>query len=169
MIGSKYNKLYPPLLERVLREEEKSKDSVKAAKTRLHQNFGAYLQGNSHKKAKQILETGICEENIKNILSLHASTKERLQIFDEFYEFINGHTSDVNSFMDLGCGFNPFSLKIMPNVFQKNIRVYHAYDIDLRTKEILNHFFELLNLPQTADCADLVVETPDEEVDLEDY
>ena len=160
--GAKYNMLYPTLVARVYEEEKQkgAKDCEKATKTRLHQMFGAYVQGNTHKKAAALLES--CNSgSSENILSLHASTKERLAHYIQFYAFITDHITNIETIMDLGCGFNPFALHYLPA-----IKAYYAYDIDTRTRDLLNRFFMLQNLPQTAYCADLVTETPTEKADL---
>jgi 16S rRNA (guanine(1405)-N(7))-methyltransferase len=154
--------IYAPLVARIVAEESGKKDPLKAAKTRLHQMFGAYVQGNAHKKAAQLLK------NEKEILNLHASTKERLPFAKEFYEFIAAQicACEIKTILDLGCGFNPFAIPIMPRVLTQNLEAYHAYDIDLRTKEILNNFFALHGLPPLAKCADLAAETPRETADI---
>jgi len=159
--GVKYNMLYPPLIARVYEEERQkgAKDCEKATKTRLHQMFGAYVQGNTHKKAAALLEQLPASQ--RDILSLHASTKERLPHYEQFYTFITAHIPNIETIMDLGCGFNPFALQYLPA-----LKAYYAYDIDTRTRDLLNRFFALKNLPQTAFCADLVTETPTEKADL---
>ena len=167
--SAKYNMLYPPLVERIYAEESRKggKDCEKAVKTRLHQMFGAYVQGNAHKKAAALLQKLEAGKDIKEIsaaiMALHASTKERLPHLDAFCEFVTRHIGTVETIMDLGCGFNPFSV---PYWVEYNIKTYYAYDIDTRTKDLLNRFFTYLSLPCTADCADLAVETPSHKVDL---
>ncbi|MCL2387857.1 MAG: hypothetical protein FWC89_09970 [Defluviitaleaceae bacterium] len=204
-ISAKYDMLYPPLVERIITEERNKKDPIKAAKTRMHQLYGAYVQGNSHKKAAALLEgeeaktineatadtfsaktvpyspyedsanlQGCCEADMalfyrkkyETILNLHASTKERLPYLAELYQFIANHTGEAKTIADLGCGFNPFAIPLMPKELTRNLEAYHAYDIDLRTKELLNRFFALRNLPPTAECADLATETPSPAVDI---
>ena len=150
----KYGTLYPPLVARIY-EEEQGKNQDKAAKTRLHTIFGAYVQGNIHKKAEALLG---CRE----ILALHASTKERLPHYPEFCEFITSHIGQIQTILDLGCGFNPFAL----DYWNTEISSYHAIDIDTRTRDLLNIFFATENLPQSAACIDLAVETPAVTVDL---
>jgi len=156
---SKYTMLHPPLLERIYNEEtHRGKGQDKAAKTRLHQMFGAYVQGNMHKKAEALLATS----DIDEILALHASTKERLPFYPQFCEFVVRHAGQVQAIQDLGCGFNPFAL----HRWNMPLTAYHAYDIDTRTRDLLNRFFAKQNLHQTADCMDLAVETPTVQTDL---
>ena len=161
-LSTKYDMIYEPLIERIIAEESEKKDPIKSAKTRMHQLYGAYLHGNSHKKATVLLE----EMNTAEILSLHASTRERLLCINELYHFIAEYTGAVKSILDLGCGFNPFAVSLMPDSLVKNLEVYHTYDIDLRTRDLLNCFFEMKGLPAAAKCADLAAETPGELVDL---
>ncbi|MCL2286432.1 MAG: hypothetical protein FWC32_08730 [Firmicutes bacterium] len=169
MISSKYNMLYPPLVQRIYAEESRkgSKNREKAVKTRLHQMFGAYVQGNAHKKAAALLQELEAGKGINEIcaaiMALHASTKERLPYMEDFCRFVTTHTGPVETIIDLGCGFNPFSVTYWG---MENLKAYYAYDIDTRTKDLLNRFFAYLCLPPAADCADLAVETPAVKSDL---
>jgi len=112
----KYDNLYPPLVERIYNEAT----DIKSAKKRLHQLYGAYNSANIHKKAEKILyserfsECESPESEAFKIMRLHASTKERLPHISEFYQFITDHTGNPETILDLGCGFNPFSLHFMP-------------------------------------------------------
>ena len=163
----KYQNLYEPLIQRVFSEEKHKKDPEKAAKTRLHQLYGAYSQGNAYKKAEALLGSG-SQSTSRAILALHASTRERLPFLTEFYEFIAAHTlanaavcaGGSRIIADYGCGFNPFALPLMPPELVSKLEAYHAFDIDLHTKSLLNRFFQLHGLPPCAECADLAVETP---------
>ena len=166
----KYDTLYPPLVDRIYNEEsqkhKKAADGIKAAKTRLHLLYGAYNSSNIHKKAETLLNEIENETNAKEttakIMKLHASTNERLPFLSELYSFVEKHTGAVESVLDLGCGFNPFSVLFMSAL----PKIYHAYDIDMRTRDLLNRFFAFLKLPQAANCADLIVETPSQSIDL---
>ena len=180
----KYGSLFPPLVERIMQEERFSKNPDKTAKTRLHQIYGAYVRPNSNKKAAALLEKFISSslsmptaqnfdipdhkendsvyEYICNMLTLHSSTNERLPYYNDFYDFIFGHTGAVKTIMDLGCGFNPFSLLFFPQLPTE----YHAIDIDLHTKDLLNSFFEVMRLPKNATCEDLAAINPILDVDL---
>ena len=185
----KYVGLHLPLIERITREKQREKNPDKAMKTRLHQIYGAYIRPNSNKKAEAIINqmieavragpasparnelasavrtspppTEISEHSIK-LLELHSSTNERLPFYEDFYGFIFGHIGAVSKVLDLGCGFNPFSI---PFFLQKPTE-YHAIDIDLYTKDLLNVFFEMMHLPRHATCEDLETVTPQVKVDL---
>jgi len=173
----KYAGVYPPLVERLLTEEGQRKDpqKAKAVKTKLHQIYGAYTQDNGHKKAAKLLDE-LAEENVtqtaKSLLALHASTKERLPHYFEFYSFIQDHTGPIESILDIGCGYNPFSIPLIPLIplmpldHNAELKSYHAYDIDTRVTELLNRFFTALGLPPLAACADLALHTPQDSADI---
>ena len=171
----KYNNLYPPLVQRINHESANVKSPEKAAKTRLHQLYGAYISPNSNKKAKAIIEklssqadglksgsTDGISENINQLLKLHASTHERLPYYIDFYKYIFDKTGPVSTVLDLGCGYNPFSLPYYPCKINK----YHAIDIDMQTRDLLNAYFDLIGLPKLAYCADLALYNPKMDVDL---
>jgi len=179
----KYAAVYQPLVERLQMETEgghkKSSDRAKAVKTKLHQLYGAYTQDNAHKKAATIIN--VLEESCKpaesgnhgimapftdaatSLLSLHASTKERLPHYAEFYNFILSHNGPVETVLDIGCGYNPFSIPFMQ---VDGLKAYHAYDIDMRVADLLNRFFMCMSLPPLATCADLAVHIPREQGDI---
>jgi len=175
-MSKKYDRVHPPLIERLLAEEghKKGPDSVKAVKTKLHQIYGAYTQDNAHKKAAKLLDEMQSIEGIDStqhpyteiankLLSLHASTKERLPCYSEFYDFILEHTGQIESILDIGCGYNPFSIPLIPDA---NLKAYYAYDIDTKTAELINRFFIILGLPPLATCADLAITIPQDTADI---
>lgn len=138
----------------------------KAAKTRLHQAHGAYISPNSVKKAAAIvgaLETGRPDAgDVSRLLSLHASTRERLPFYGALYGHILSRAGPAQTVLDLGCGFNPFSLPLFP----AEVSAWHAVDIDERARAALNSYFRKLGMPETAACMDLVAETPAHGADI---
>ncbi|MCL2372580.1 MAG: hypothetical protein FWC78_04170 [Defluviitaleaceae bacterium] len=167
IISGKYDMLHPALVERIYKEEsvkhKKPQDALKATKTRLHQMYGAYSSGSSHKKAAALLASpGDIKATATQIMQLHASTRERLPHIEEFHAFVAAHAGPAETILDLGCGFNPFSLLHMP----APPKTYYAYDIDIRTAALLNQFFAITGLPQAAACTDLAIQTPAHQVDI---
>ncbi|MCL2189910.1 MAG: hypothetical protein FWC16_13015 [Defluviitaleaceae bacterium] len=169
----KYANLYAPLVARIYAEEAEKKDAQKAAKTRLHQLYGAYRQPNAHKKASALLDmweksaTPISTESIRPLLCLHASTHERLPFYEDFYAFIFENIPPPQTVMDLGCGFNPFALPFLLEAHPaKKLEAYHAHDIDTRQAALINRFFAQHQLPAAAQCSDLATHTPQAPADL---
>ena len=207
-MAKKYAGVYPPLIERLLTEEGHKKDPDKAVKTKLHQIYGAYIQANAYKKSAAILKSLVEYDfpgghptgnpnnlmaemerahygrlaTVNTLLALHASTNERLPYYFDFYDFILRQTGQVASIMDIGCGYNPFSLPYIEAVWAHitkahcsksdppdpriDLEAYYAYDIDTRVADLINRFFYEMDLPQYAKCADLVEYIPPEQADI---
>lgn len=159
----KYAHLYQPLMKRVCEEEipkyKNDRDRIKAIKNRLHVMYGAFVDETAHKKAEALMNAS----DTVDILRLHASTRERIPYLYEFYAFIFDTVGQVTSILDIGCGFNPFTLPWMPT---ENLQAYYAYDIDTRTTTLLNRYFLGRGLPPYAHSGDLAVETPTESVEV---
>jgi len=180
--SKKYSNVYQLLLERVCSEEsvkyKKDKDKIKAVKNRLHEIYGAFLSENSVKFAEDAINKNIeaiinysYNNNIKsseNLLKLNTSSNERLSFISELYKFIfDAIHCEINTILDIGCGFNPFSLPFMLELTPKlNIKSYYALDIDVNLAEIINKYFDLLKLPKYAGCIDLISETPPQKADV---
>ena len=169
----KYSQIYQPLLERIRAEEslkyKKEKDRIKAVKTRLHIIHGAFFKENSIKSAETILETGAdIYETSQKLMKLNVSSNERLSFICELYKFIFAELNgDINTILDIGCGFNPFSLPfILESSPELNIRAYYAFDIDVKLAEIINKYFNLFKLPEYAGCIDIISETPRQKADI---
>lgn len=170
--SKKYAFLHEPLIMRICAEEypkyKKEKDIIKAVKNRLHLLYGAFYSGECHQKASRLLDgaeqanTGAIKNISMEIMSLHASTNTRLPVLAEFYDFIFSKTGNVRSILDIGCGFNPFSIPWMPSM----PTTYHAYDIDRRTSGLLNRYFTWLGLPSLANDLDIVAQTPRHAADI---
>jgi len=141
-----------------------AKAAVKAAKRKLHQVYGVYADTvDADAITGAIRRMGDdprpeCAE----ILRHHVSTAERLHILDDVYAALWERTGKPRSVMDLACGLHPFSL---PWMGLNEVR-YIACDIDLRVVNCIAAFFGVLGIDGTADCRDLLVNTPQEEADV---
>ena len=168
--SKKYAALYKPLVLRICEEEyekyNSDKERLKAVKNVLHAMYGAYLSSNSLKKTEKYLDSFSIgtDQGTDQILHLHASTKERMRSINDFYGFIFDAVGAVESLLDIGCGFNPFTLPYFSEK-GKGIKKYYALDIDERIAELNNRYFELMVLPSLAGCVDIIAETPKESVD----
>lgn len=147
-----------------------SKDAVKAGKRKLHQVYGAYLDGpglNRVEEGVRAVSPGLSGEDLREacreILACHASTAERLSILKEVYLVLFREMGAPGSILDLACGLNPFALPWMglgPET------TYRAWDVDGRLIAAINDFLTHLGRPPAAVCRDLLVSTPDEPVDV---
>ena len=135
-----------------------------------------------HSSAPDLRQLSEAKTAATALLSLHASTKERLPHYTQFYQFIISHTGPVETILDIGCGYNPFAIPFIqdgafphsisepreahPPSARSGLKSYHAYDIDIKTAALINRFFTCLRLPPLASCADLAVQTPSHQADL---
>ena len=172
--SKRYSSVYQPLLERVCKEEsakyKKDKEIIKAVKNRLHIVFGAFYNDNCLKSAEDLINNN---DNIilmsEKLMMLNTSSYERISFIKELYKFIFDTVDDqnINSILDIGCGFNPFSLPFMFEVMPElNIKSYYALDIDVNLAKLINKYFDLLELPQYACCIDIISETPCQTADI---
>jgi len=151
--SKKYAGLHAPLVMRICEEEypkyRKDKDRLKAVKKKLHIIYGAFNASPS-------------PINTTNI-----SADERASVLDEFYGFIFGFgaAGQAKSILDIGCGFNPFSLPQMMR-FCAGIERYYAYDIDCGAIGLINGYFDSIGLPRLAAAMDIVAETPQDCADV---
>ncbi len=151
-----------------LARQETLAQAIKATKSRLHQIYGAYESTINYRRALDDLSAShatpaafklVCHK----LLSLHASTRERLHILDHFFEHILNLTGTPSVLLDLACGLNPLSL---PWMNLPPAAVYHAYDIDGQRIDFLNCFFELTGVHGQAHLHDILCQPPDEEADV---
>ena len=164
--SKKYSSIAPQVLERVCSEAfskyPKKKDAVKAAKTELHIIHESYLLADCHKKARKIIEE-YTDENVltdrklsASLLSLHASSSERLPETEKIYAFLSEYVNENTALCDLGCGFSPFALPF----FSRLPLSLRAYEINGETVELLNLYFEKSGRDYSAQTADAVTQTP---------
>lgn len=143
----KYSGIDKSVVERISIElskrYKKSKELIKAIKNQLHIINVSFFESDSHKLSSELLENDT--EDVSNdchlseeILSLHASTKERSAYLKEIYsDFLGTYITTSTSIIDIGCGFNPFALPFyheLPNE-------YHALDINKETINLINKYF----------------------------
>lgn len=155
--SNKYSFLDEGLIKRVIKEEipkyKKYKDILQSVKNKLHIIYGSFITDKFYEKAKKLIDTD-------EIYKLHSSTSERYSFYEEFYNFIFKNIKG-NSVIDLGCGFNPFSIKL-----QNGINEYYAYDIDKRISELINYYFNKNNIKGVSNTIDLITSIPDVKADI---
>lgn len=166
--------IWPDTIRRLCRVEaakyKQEKQVIKAVKGKLHQMNSAYVGKAEHDKAlnlvRRLTEDAGSSANLelcRQLLQLHASTAERLAIYDDFYRRLFAYTGRPSSLLDIACGFNPFSLPWMR--LEQNAE-YFAADINLRTIELINLFLERIHAPGRAFAADALEFPPFRRVDL---
>jgi 16S rRNA (guanine(1405)-N(7))-methyltransferase len=131
----KYRAVSPEYIESVGRRElakrRNLREAVKAAKNKLHQVGGAYLEGDLHypqwlEALRAAGDPEALRQTCRTIMGAHASTRERLPILDEFYAIILADLPPIRSVVDIACGLNPLAIPWMPLAAGAT---YDAYDI----------------------------------------
>lgn len=171
---SKYQHVSPALIRRIgeaeLAKRRSYKEALKATKNKLHQVGGAYQESkiNYDKVLARLKEAqhGGAEaqrETLLDVMRLHTSTKERLQILDIFYAETLAGLPPIHRVMDIACGLNPLARNWMPLAAETS---YLAYDIYADTMQFLTDYFALAGIPGRAEVRDVIAEPPTEPVDL---
>ncbi|PMQ02455.1 MAG: hypothetical protein CBR30_02095 [Dictyoglomus sp. NZ13-RE01] len=139
---------------------------IKSVKRKLHQVYGSFLNPKIFDRLKVYLEE-LTQDNLidtcKNILSLHTSTKERIDFYPYIYEQIFSNIPKPKSILDVACGLNPFSIPFM-NI-ERKIH-YFALDINSSLIELINNFLLKLGLQPKAKVYDVMYHPIDIQVDL---
>jgi len=168
----KYAHLCDPTLARVAEwactRHTSPKEALKAAKRKLHQAFGAYIEP-KHLKQLETLVTELplrapLEQQMavcRKAFDLHASTCERLPLLDTVFDDIFAITGMPGRVLDIACGLNPFALP-----WTRMSGLYCAWDIDERLIACINAFLERTGRPATAACRDVLADPPDEAYDV---
>jgi 16S rRNA (guanine(1405)-N(7))-methyltransferase len=170
----KYRHLDDQTLERVARwaleRSPTTREATKTAKRKLHQVFGAYTEADDLRSLQARVaglpassEIPTFQVACRELLSGHASTKERLPALEKLYPTLWGLTGCPGSVLDLACGYNPFTL---PWMGLDSHAEYRAYDIDHRLTAAINDFLRALGRPPTAETRDVLTNPPDQEVDV---
>jgi 16S rRNA (guanine(1405)-N(7))-methyltransferase len=169
---AKYKNVSPQLVRNIgARELAKSvslKMAVKATKSKLHQVGGAYQMGRiDYNSALQNLRAASTEEawrkGCQEIMSLHASTRERLPILDDFYRTVLSDISPPHRVMDIACGLNPLAAPWMPLPADA---FYIAYDIYSDMMQFIGDYMQLAQLDGWTEVRDVIHNPPQERVDL---
>ncbi len=168
----KYKNVSPELVRSIGAQELAKglprKAAVKATKSKLHQVAGAYQsQRIDYEEALKLLQTaGSPEEwreSCREIMRLHASTRERLPILEKFYHTVLASISPPRRVLDIASGLNPLASSWMPLPDDVS---YVAYDIYSDMMQFLQEYMQLAELDGRAAVRDVIHNPPQEPADL---
>ena len=112
-VSAKYKDVCPDTVSRLyaeaLSKRKNAKEAEKALKTALHQITGAFMTGDELKRARKLLAGADEDAALFETLKLHASTRERLEHIDAFYDALLSPIAP-KTLLDLACGLNPLYL-----------------------------------------------------------
>lgn len=175
--SAKYRAVDPELIRAIgadeLAKRKRLKEAIKATKNKLHQVGGAYQPpdgpGYSQRSLdalQQAVAAGDQQQlraTCAEIMALHASTRERLPIIEQFYATVLAELPPVRSVIDLACGLNPCALPWMG--LPADVR-YTAYDIYQDMIDFINACFAILGVQGQAAVRDVIQQPPTERADL---
>jgi 16S rRNA (guanine(1405)-N(7))-methyltransferase len=174
--GAKYRHVEMGLVEAVAAAElakgRSFKESVKATRNKLHQVAGAYLPERPDyagwwKIISQASNDATNEDKhraaLRQVMSNHASTRERLPFLDSFYTTILGDLPPIHTILDLACGLNPLAAAWMPLADDAH---YFACDIYQDQVDFLNRVFQLHGLQGSAFTCNLLESVPKHAADV---
>ncbi len=170
----KYGRVCDDIVRRIAADEiakgQKTRQAVKAVKSKLHQVGGAYLGAMDYDRWLEALkrtgnppETDKLKKASRLIIRNHASTRERLPILDEFYARTLADIAPVRSVIDVACGLNPLTIPWMPLAEDA---AYYAYDIYDDMVAFINGFLRLVGIDGYAEARDLTNFVPPERAQL---
>lgn len=154
-----------------LEKRRNLKEALKATKNKLHQ-VGAAYQENTPRYARWLEalrgasragDPAQLQATCKEIMSHHASTRERLPFLPRFYSEILAEIAPVHSILDIACGLNPLAIPWMP--LAPGAR-YYACDIYQDMTRFLSDCFPLLHIDGEATVCDVIQQCPTRKVDV---
>lgn len=142
------------LLEYYLKRNPRAEKYLDKPKSRRYKRIVRDIRGMLHKITGAYFSK-------KEGLRAHASTRERLEFYKQIYKKIFNITGKPEDILDLGCGLNPLSYKMMGVKAR-----YYAYDLDERNVEIIKEFFEKNKINGEVKLANILEEKNFEKADV---
>lgn len=149
----RYRHVCAPAVERFAREALEAaggdaRAAQKRVKTALHQVYGAFLPTTPRydrllAELRDSEDPAALREKLCNCMALHASTRERLPILDEFWSQVISRTGPAPRLLDIGCGLNPLAAPWMEGLADA---CYLGVELDLRLVEFLRGALDLLGV-----------------------
>jgi 16S rRNA (guanine(1405)-N(7))-methyltransferase len=144
------------------------KEAIRATKSKLHQVGGMYVGEGVPPYARWLERVRVATAAelptvLREIMSHHASTRERLPQLDRFYTTVFAGLGPVRSVLDLACGLNPLSIPWMPLAPGA---VYHAVDIFADMMDFVCAVLPALGASGKAEARDVLHDCPTEPVDI---
>ena len=161
-----YQDVCKETVERVFLEQlpkyKKLKDAEKAARTALHSITGAFLTPDELARAREAMTAWRegCPEALFKALSMHSSTRERLNGIDGLFDRILTAAGNPESVLDLACGLNPLYLGA-----RGGLRMTGA-DINIGCVRLINECARENGWAVNAVACDLLSRVPEGEYDL---
>ncbi|MEE2753719.1 MAG: methyltransferase [Candidatus Latescibacterota bacterium] len=158
-LSRKYKDIHPSVILRQIHQLRdrfvSDKDLEQAVRRKLHQAFGAYLGGNWLRKLEKAVSGEIdpVRDTCRNLMVLHASTRERIPDLDEVTAALVDHIAEDSQVVDLACGLNVLTL---PWLFERKRFRYLGIDLHLRMVEAMVNFVQAAELDAAVSWGDVL-------------
>jgi 16S rRNA (guanine(1405)-N(7))-methyltransferase len=146
------------------------KELEQVVREKLHNIVAAYLGDPDYAGMTEKLEAAFASGDPVNVkaqcrelLAVHASTRERLPVLDEFYPRLFAITGMPMVVLDLACGLHPFGL---PWMNLPPTTRYYAYDLNQPRVELIQRFLCLSGLPELGFHQDILIDPPQVQADV---
>lgn len=173
LASARYQHVSPDLVRRVGERElavrRNLKEAIKATKNKLHQVGGAYFDARvDYAQALALLQEtaddpDALRQTCHQLMRLHASTRERLAILDEFYAQTLAGLPPIGAVLDIACGLNPLARPWIP--FSNQVE-YIACDIYADLIAFIGEFMSITGIKGTAELRNVIDSPPTRPVDL---
>jgi 16S rRNA (guanine(1405)-N(7))-methyltransferase len=173
LASARYQHVSPDLVrrlgERELAVRRNLKEAIKATKNKLHQVGGAYFDAKvDYAQALALLQETAGDpdglrQTCRQLMRLHASTRERLAILNEFYSQTLADLPPISSVLDIACGLNPLARPWMP--FSSQVE-YMANDIYADLITFIGQFMRIAGIKGVAEVRNVIDNPPTRPVDL---
>jgi 16S rRNA (guanine(1405)-N(7))-methyltransferase len=165
--SAKYAQVNADLVRRIgaaeLAKRRSFKEAVKETKNTLHQVAGMFA-GEKPPYGAWLAEVETRDRaSLRQVMSHHASTRERLPILDSFYATIFAGLHPIHSMLDVACGLNPLAI---PWMGLAQGATYHAVDIYDDMMAFLQTAFNGMGVNGKAESRDVVADCPSDPVDV---
>lgn len=171
----RYRRVSPELVRRIgsqeLARRRKYQEAVRSTRSKLHQVGAAYQETpidypqwmEKLSRLKQPASLEALKPFCREMMEFHASTRERLEILDTFFQQTLQKISPVRSIYDAGCGLTPLCIPWMPLAADAT---YKGCDIYEDMVAFLNHFLPFAGLKGQFQTGDLMLSLPSEPVQV---
>ncbi len=136
-----------------LKKKKIYNEFFKKSRSEARRIYGMFFDKNYNKKEVYLQEYEKTKnsELLNKILELHKSSRERLDFYETFYNEIFKKIGKVETILDLGCGFNPFSYNLLNQKTK-----HYCVEISEDTVKFINLFFKIEGIKGKAFKIDLV-------------
>jgi 16S rRNA (guanine(1405)-N(7))-methyltransferase len=174
LASRKYRSISRSLIQEVARRElprrRNLQEATKAARSKLHQIAGAFVEEQPPyakwlaelQAAREAGEPALMEACLR-IMKHHSSARERVPSLTDFYMTVLDGIGPIDSILDIACGLNPLSIPWMPITQETR---YFAVDIYSDLIAFLGDFLRIIEQPGDASEHNIIGSVPDVEVDV---